>query len=168
MYTWNRLLWWLRKKGKEPACNAGDPDPIPGSGRSPGEGNGNPLQYSCLENFMDRGDWQATVRGVAKSGTWLSTHTRVHAHTHTHAIVIRVLSAAVSAFIFWFVQLWSVFLCWFASHWHYGQEIFKFWTLSCAQLKLNAGCKDSVTNLLYLIERWCILWTMQWKYGRIV
>ena len=46
--------------GKESACNAGDPDSIPGSGRSPGEGNGNPLPYSCLENSMDRGTWQAT------------------------------------------------------------------------------------------------------------
>ncbi len=43
--------------GKESACNAGDPGSIPGSGRSPGEGNGNPLQYSCLENPMDRGAW---------------------------------------------------------------------------------------------------------------
>ena len=42
---------------KAPACNAGDPDSIPGSGRSPGEGNGNPLQYSCLENPMDGGAW---------------------------------------------------------------------------------------------------------------
>ena len=52
--------------GKEAACNAGDPGSIPGSGRSPGEGNGNPLQYSCLENPMDRGAWQATVPGVAR------------------------------------------------------------------------------------------------------
>ena len=52
--------------GKESACNAGDPGLIPGSGRSPGEGNGNPLQYSCLENPMDRGAWQATVHGVTK------------------------------------------------------------------------------------------------------
>ena len=59
------LLWWLR--GKESACNAGDPSLIPGSGRSPGEGNGYPLQYSCLENPMDRGAWRATVHGVAKS-----------------------------------------------------------------------------------------------------
>ena len=44
---------------KESACNAGDPSSIPGSGRSPGEGNDYPLQYSCLENPMDRGDWQA-------------------------------------------------------------------------------------------------------------
>ena len=43
--------------GKVSACNVGDPGSIPGSGRSPGEGNGNPLQYSCLENFMDRGAW---------------------------------------------------------------------------------------------------------------
>ena len=52
--------------GKESACNAGDPSSIPGSGRSPGEGNGNSLQYSCLENSMDRGVWQATVHGVTE------------------------------------------------------------------------------------------------------
>jgi len=52
---------------KESACNAGDPGLIPGSGRSPGEGNGNPLQYSCLGNAMDRGAWQATVHRVIKS-----------------------------------------------------------------------------------------------------
>ena len=55
--------------GKESACNAGDPGSIPGSGRSPGEGKGNPLQYSCLENPMDREDWWPTVHGVAKSRT---------------------------------------------------------------------------------------------------
>ena len=51
--------------GKESACNAGDQGSIPASGRSAGEGNGNPLQHSCLENPMDRGAWQATVCGVA-------------------------------------------------------------------------------------------------------
>ena len=55
--------------GKESACNVGDPGLIPGSGSSPGEGNGNPLQYSFLENSMDRGAWQATVHRVAKSWT---------------------------------------------------------------------------------------------------
>ena len=54
--------------GKESACNMGDPGSIPGLGRSPGEGNGNPLQYSCLENPMDRGSWQATVHGVSRGG----------------------------------------------------------------------------------------------------
>ena len=52
---------------KESACNMGDPDLIPGSGRSSGEGNGYPLQYSSLQNSMDRGPWQATAHGVAKS-----------------------------------------------------------------------------------------------------
>ena len=54
---------------KKSACNAGDPGLIPGSGRFPGEGNGYPLQYSCLENPVDRGAWQATVHGVMKSQT---------------------------------------------------------------------------------------------------
>ena len=54
--------------GKESACNAGDMGSIPGSGRSPGEGNDNPLQYSCLENPMDRGPLWATVHGVARVG----------------------------------------------------------------------------------------------------
>ena len=55
--------------GKESYCNAGDPGSILISGRSPGEGNGNSLQYSCLENSMDRGAWWAAVHGVAKSQT---------------------------------------------------------------------------------------------------
>ena len=59
--------------GKESACNAGDPGSIPGSGRSPGEGNGNPLQYSYLENPTDRGAWQATVHGIARVGHNLAT-----------------------------------------------------------------------------------------------
>ena len=54
---------------KESACNAGDTGSIPGLGRSPGEGNGNALQFSCLENPMDRGAWWAAVHGVAKSRT---------------------------------------------------------------------------------------------------
>ena len=58
--------------GKESACKAGDLGLIPRLGRSPGEGSGYPLQYSCLENSMDRGAWQATVHGVAKSLTRLS------------------------------------------------------------------------------------------------
>ena len=56
---------------KESVCNAGDSSSIPGSGRFPGEGNGKPLQYSCLENAMDRA-WWATVHGVTKSWTQLS------------------------------------------------------------------------------------------------
>ena len=58
--------------GKEYPWYAGDLGSIPGSGTYSGEGNGNPLQYSCLENSMDRGDWQATVHGVTKSQTRLT------------------------------------------------------------------------------------------------
>ena len=66
--------------GKESTCNAGDPGSIPGSGRSLGEGNGNPLQYSCLENPMDTGGWWAAVHGVTKSRIRLSDFK----HTYTH------------------------------------------------------------------------------------
>ena len=77
---------------KNPPANAGDlrdVSSIPGSGRSPGEGNGNPLQDSCLENPMDRGAWQATVHRVAKSRVqlkWVSTHTqRLKGHSQPHS-----------------------------------------------------------------------------------
>ena len=66
---------------KECACNAGDPGSIPGSGRSSGEGNGNPLQYSCLENPMDRGAWWATVHRVAKSRMWLKCLSMLAQHS---------------------------------------------------------------------------------------
>ena len=68
---------------KNPPANIGDVrdvGSIPGSGRSPGRGHGNPLQYFCLKNPMDRGAWWATVHGIAKSWTRLSTHTHTH-HT---------------------------------------------------------------------------------------
>ena len=64
------IPWWLRRKASP--CNAGDPSSIPGLGRSLGEGNGNPLQYSCLENSMKGGAWWAIVHGVMKSRTRLS------------------------------------------------------------------------------------------------
>ena len=62
--------------GEESACNTGDPDSIPGSRRVPGEGNSNPLQYSCLENPMDRGAGQAIVHGVARVRHDLATKER--------------------------------------------------------------------------------------------
>ena len=73
----NKILFENRgfsggSNSKESACNAGDPDLLPGLGRSPGEGDGYPLQYSCLENPMDKGAWWAIVHGVAKSQMWLN------------------------------------------------------------------------------------------------
>ena len=59
-----RLPWWL--SGEESACQAEDVGSVPELGRSPGEGNSNPLQYSCLGNPMDRGAWRATVHRVTK------------------------------------------------------------------------------------------------------
>ena len=56
------LPWWLSRQ--EPGCHSGDTSPIPRLERSPGEGTGNPLQYSCLDNFMDRGVWGVTGHGV--------------------------------------------------------------------------------------------------------
>ena len=74
-----QLLYFLHfpggLNGKASASNEGDPGSVPGSGRSAGEGNGNPLQYYCLENPMYRGAWEATVHGVAKSRTRLSDFT---------------------------------------------------------------------------------------------
>ena len=76
--------------GREFTCNAGDLSSIPGLGKSPGEGNGYPLQYSCLGNPKDRGAWWATVHGVTKSLTQLSKHTHTHTHTHTQTHTYRL------------------------------------------------------------------------------
>ena len=82
--TWDLFEAGILRQGfpggsehKEYDCNSGGLGSIPGSGRSFGEGNGNPLQYSCLENPMDRGAWQATVHGAAKSQTQLSNCTTI-------------------------------------------------------------------------------------------
>ena len=73
---------WLRPSS---ACNAKDLGSVPGSERFPGEGKGNPLQYSRPENSTDRGAWQATVHGVTEWGTTKQlTHTHTPTHTHTH------------------------------------------------------------------------------------
>ena len=76
-FTWGYATGGSEVKAS--ARNAGDLSSIPGLGRSPGEGTGNPLQYSCLENPMDGGAWWATVHGVAKSQTRLSDFTSLRA-----------------------------------------------------------------------------------------
>ena len=68
--------------GKETACNEGNAGSISGSGRSTGEGNGNPLQYSCLENPMDRGAWWATVHGIAELDTTAQMHMNIYKYKH--------------------------------------------------------------------------------------
>ena len=82
--------------GKESACSAGGLGSIPGLGRAPGEGNGYPLQYSCLENSMDREVWWATVHGVTKSRTKLSDE-----HTHFLELLLYTYSSLKKHFFFW-------------------------------------------------------------------
>ena len=119
-----------RLTGKAPACSAGDPGSLPGSGRSPGEGNGNPLQYFCLGNPMDGGSWWAIVHGVSKSQTrlndfsfnwytwWcqertLSLHGRSSLGTH-HCYHLSLFSARLIWRTTW--ELGGVF-CWPSAPW---------------------------------------------------
>ena len=83
--------------GKESTCNAGNLGSIPGSGQSPGEGNGHPLQYSCLENPMDRGAWRATVHRVAKSWTQMKQLSMHFIYSYYKILAI-------------FLMLYSIFL----------------------------------------------------------
>ena len=83
---------------KVSACNAGDTVSIPGSGRSPGGGNGNPFQYSCLGNPMDRGAWRATVHGVTKSWTRLSkTQHSIYIFGHFPLLIISLGESIIDA-----------------------------------------------------------------------
>ena len=84
-----RVNFWVAQMVKASAYNAGDLGSIPELGRSPGEGNGNPLQYSCLENFMDRGAWRAT---------WSRKELDVteHMHTLTHTDIYILISRTVN------------------------------------------------------------------------
>ena len=80
----------------ESACSVGDPGSIPGSGRSPGEGNSNPLQYSCLKNPMDGGAWRATERGVAESDMTERLHFHFPSARHPPAHVCRLVTTSFS------------------------------------------------------------------------
>ena len=90
---------------KASACNAGNLGSIPGSGRSPGEGNGNPLQYSCLENSMDGG---GTLHGVTESQTWLSNFTSLH-----------LVNSNVLELVSWFWQMYHG-RAWVRAMWELG------------------------------------------------
>ena len=75
---------------KESACNAGDPVSIPESGRSPGEGNSNPLQYCCLKNSMDRGAWRATVHGVVAQRSWTQATLSLKRNSQSQLYLVHV------------------------------------------------------------------------------
>ena len=94
---------------KSPPAHAGDAVLIPGLGRSPGEGNGNPLQYSCLENPMDRGAWWATVHGITKSWTWLKWLS-AHAYQVNHWYFSPSLPSLHIVLLYSFISLFF-FLC---------------------------------------------------------
>ena len=83
---------------KKSACNAGDPGSVPGLGRSPGEGNGNPLQYSCLVNSMDGKAWRATVHRVTKSRTRLSDFhfTSAQSTERQHGVDVKSTSSGIT------------------------------------------------------------------------
>ena len=106
MYTPNSYSLALPQN---PPSNAGDMGSIPGSGRSPGEGNGNPLQYSCLENPMDKRAWWAVVHMSTQSWTWLK-QLSMHAGTHSGSISSETQVASSSLLCHpyvWFSLLWS-------------------------------------------------------------
>ena len=109
--------------GKEFTCNAGDLCLIPGLGRSPGGGNGNPLQYFCLNNPVDRGAWWAAVHGVTKSQTQLGNS----AYTHTHQAIVSV---------------WTI---------HFASSLF-FQTLSTTPLSLGHPWERPSTGLCCRLE----------------
>ena len=105
------LTPWL--SGKESTCSTGDIGSIPGSGRSPGGGHDNPLQYSCLENSMDRGAWQATVHRVAKSWAQLkrlNMNESVHTHKYTQGLEQRVIGSEPCNPLLWLDALKDSFI----------------------------------------------------------
>ena len=116
---WNHIardIWdWLGgSDGKESAWKMGDPGLIPGSRRSPGEGRGNPLQYSCLENPMDREAWQATVHvGLQRIGHFWATNTFTFFYCNV-TIKIQVVSCIYMSFL----------NCWVESHGFDGPQLF--------------------------------------------
>ena len=92
---------------KASACNVGDPGSIPGLGSSPGEGNGNLLQYSCLENPMDGGAWWATVHVVAKSWTWLSNFIFTFPFKGKRCFLVSVIYSKFCGKRHWIYRLWA-------------------------------------------------------------
>ena len=101
----------MAQAGKEPVCNAGDMGLIPGLERSPGEGNGNPLWYSSLENTRERGAWWAAVQRVAKRQTCLSTQTSIHCILYEFFSDAIIPAPTFTSCKIW--DIWWIFIeCW--------------------------------------------------------
>ena len=139
-------------EGKAFALNVGDLGLIPGSGRSPGEGNGNPLQYSCLENPIDWGSWWATVQAVAKSQTWLSDFTFT-----SHSVGYFFLLSSFLSFYFLNGVLWST-------------NLLKFLQNSVYQISLSSLGFQWSLNLfgdLDLINLWKFCLLCFWWHNKL-
>ena len=130
--------------GKESDWNARDPGLIPGSGRSPEEGNGYLLWYSCLDNFMDRVTWQAAVHGVTKSRTWLSNQ-HFHFFFTSHILIVSqvaCLQRKVGTYPGWTNRGLKAAT---SLRWHLCElkDVFIFWSYSLSEFK-------------GLVMRWCL------------
>ena len=155
-------MWsWCRagsSDSKESACNAGDLSSIPGLGRSSGEGHGNPLQYSCLENPMDREAWRAPVHGVAKSRTQLSNfHKTMQTYSH-YIMVLYPHFLCHQLFIVWIPRLSviSFWLCIIHSdlcHFFSDITLVTFSSLmeilSTCNKKTIMSTKDTISNAMH-------------------
>ena len=136
---------------KASACNTGDLGLIPGSGRSSGEGNGNPLQYSCLENPMGGGAWCATVHGVAKSWTWLSDLTNFLLRKLLAFTLLNFVSKA---------KLACYNRCLLASYFcipvPYNKKNIFFFVLFCLVLEGLVGLRELFNFSFFSISSWGI------------
>ena len=184
--TWGKLYWGLPDSSvcKESACDAGDLGSIPGLGRSPGEGNGNPFEYSCLENPKDRGGWQATVHmvvgvghdlapsfllsffsywrgGIPQVGTARSREVKLIVQEHTTQNTELRMQPKPSALMFWLLQ--AVLLIPVCvpeekeeSHWQESRKPGR-------ELVWSFLTKDLETVTWLIMQKTCILGIPKWR-----
>ena len=128
------------------AGNVGDLGSVPGLGRSPGEGNSNPLQYSCLENSMDGGAWQATVHGVAKSQTdWVTI-------THSLRFLLQVIVQWNPSFLNKYCISFFLLINIFVTHWYVWENLsLRYW-----ELKIQSWDFAQVINFTSITRFWFI------------
>ena len=157
--------------GKESICNAGDLGSIPGLGRSPGEGNGNPLQYSCLENPMDKGAWQVTVHGVARVGHNLMAKPHFFPHSPLILVISSYLGSLSDSLCFSSPALRYYFskesssvifvFCYNEDHYKYYSSI-PDPSFLMSQLRIFSGFQNIVSSFLQnnlFSYKWCFFST---------